>query len=78
MENKEICQEKDCEEIIGMQKFTTPRGKKICSKCYQNKYYSRNLRELLNKIKDEKALNQWHFHVERLLEALVEEAEKKQ
>ena len=39
---------------------------------------NKKLRELLQKIKDEKALHQWHFHVERLLQALVEEAEKKQ
>lgn len=35
------------------------------------------LRELLKNIKDEKALNQWHFRVEKLLEALVVEMENK-
>ena len=36
-----------------------------------------NLRELLKKVKEEKTLHQWHFHMEDLLEALVEELENK-
>ncbi len=39
---------------------------------------NKNLREKLKKVKDEKTVNEWHFRVEDLLEALVEEAEKKQ
>ena len=39
---------------------------------------NKKLRELLKKVKEEKALHQWHFHMEDLLEALVEEAEGRQ
>ena len=38
---------------------------------------TKNLRELLDKVKNEKALHKWHFHMEDLLEAMVEELENK-
>ena len=37
---------------------------------------NKNLTELLDEVKDETSVSQWHFCVEELLEALVVEVEK--